>query len=92
MTRIDIEKKLSEILFRRGYVLTYTEVEPSSENDMYEITFYLENDQEKTVYRTMFIRNEKNPKKKALTLLLDEIIDSYYENENIGIRENLITT
>ena len=92
MTRIDIEKKLSEILFRRGYVLTYTEVEPSSENDMYEITFYLENDQEKTVYRTMFIRNEKNPKKKAFTLLLDEIIDSYYENENIGIRENLITT
>ena len=92
MTRIDIEKKLSEILFRRGYVLTYTEVEPSSENDMYEITFYLENDQEKTVYRTMFIRNEKNPKKKAFTLLLDEIIDSYYENENIGTRENLITT
>lgn len=92
MTRIDIEKKLSEILFRRGYVLTYTEVEPSSENDMYEITFYLENDQEKTVYRTMFIRNEKNPKKKAFTLLLDEIIDSYYENENIGTRENPITT
>lgn len=92
MARIDIEKKLSEILFRRGYVLTYTEVEPSSENDMYEITFYLENDQEKTVYRTMFIRNEKNPKKKAFTLLLDEIIDSYYENENIGTRENLITT
>ena len=92
MTRIDIEKKLSEILFRRGYVLTYTEVEPSSENDMYEITFYLENDQEKTTYRTMFIRNEKNPKKKAFTLLLDEIIDSYYENENIGTKENLITT
>ena len=77
MTRIDIEKKLSEILFRRGYVLTYTEVEPSSENDMYEITFYLENDQEKTTYRTMFIRNEKNPKKKAFTLLLDEIIDTF---------------
>jgi hypothetical protein len=92
MTRIDIEKKLSEILFRRGYVLTYTEVEPSSENDMYEITFYLENDQEKTVYRTMFIRNEKNPKKKAFTLLLDEIIDSYYENENIGTKEDPITT
>lgn len=89
MTRIDIEKKLSEILFRRGYVLTYTEVEPSSENDMYEITFYLENDKEKTSYRTMFIRNEKNPKKKAFTILLDEIIDSYYENENIGTREKL---
>lgn len=89
MTHIDIEKKLSEILFRRGYVLTYTEVEPSSENDMYEITFYLENDKEKTAYRTMYIRNEKNPKKKAFNILLDEIIDSYYENANIGVREQL---
>ena len=34
MARIDIEKKLSEILFRRGYVLTYNEVEPSSENEL----------------------------------------------------------
>lgn len=91
MARIDIEKKLSEILFRRGYVLTYNEVEPSSENDMYEITFYLENDKEKTPYRTMYIRNEKNPKKKAFTILLDEIIDSYYENANIGVSKELIS-
>ena len=63
MTRIDIEKKITEILFRRGYVLTYEEVEPSSADDMYEITFYLENDKERTVYRTMYIRNNKNPKR-----------------------------
>ena len=30
MVRIDIENKLKEIIFKRGYVLTYEEVEPSS--------------------------------------------------------------
>lgn len=89
MTRIDIEKKITEILFRRGYVLTYEEVEPSSPEDMYEITFYLENDKERTAYRTMYIRNNKNPKKKAFVNLLDEIIDNYYETLNIGKKEDV---
>lgn len=83
MTRIDIEEKLKSILFDRGMVLTYKETEPSSPDDMYEVTFYL-NDE---LYKTMFIRHDKSPKKKAFTILLDEIINNYYDNINIGKRE-----
>lgn len=83
MTRIDIEEKLKSILFDRGMVLTYKETESSSPDDMYEVTFYL-NDE---LYKTMFIRHDKSPKKKAFTILLDEIINNYYDNINIGKRE-----
>lgn len=83
MTRIDIEEKLKSILFDRGMVLTYKETEPSSPDDMYEVTFYL-NDE---LYKTMFIRHDKSPKKKAFIILLDEIINNYYDNINIGKRE-----
>lgn len=83
MTRIDIEEKLKNILFDRGMVLTYKEIEPSSPDDMYEVTFYL-NDE---LYKTMFIRHNKSPKKKAFTILLDEIINNYYDSINIGKRE-----
>ena len=82
MTLIDIEKKIKDILFDRGMVLTYEEVEPSSPEDMYEVTFYL-NDE---IYKTMFIRHVKSPKKKAFSILLDEIIDGYYNSKNIGSR------
>lgn len=83
MTLVNIEKKIKDILFDRGMVLTYEEVEPSSPEDMYEITFYLNGE----IYRTMFIRYDKSPKKKAFTMLLDEIIDGYYNSVNIGKRE-----
>lgn len=83
MTRIDIEERLKSILFDRGMILTYKEIEPSSPDDMYEVTFYL-NDE---LYKTMFIRHDKSPKKKAFTVLLDEIIDEYYNSVNIGKRE-----
>lgn len=82
MTLIDIEKKIKDILFDRGMVLTYEEVEPSSPEDMYEVTFYL-NDE---IYKTIFIRHDKSPKKKAFNILLDEIIDGYYNSKNIGNR------
>lgn len=82
MAHIDIEKKIKDILFDRGMVLTHNEIEPSSPDDMYEVTFYL-NDE---IYRTMFIRHDKSPKKKAFTILLDEIIDGYYTSVNIGNR------
>lgn len=85
MTLIDIEKKIKDILFERGMLLTYEEVEPSSPDDMYEVTFYL-NDE---VYKTMFIRHNESPKKKAFNILLDEIIDGYYSNKNIGNRVSL---
>lgn len=82
MTLIDIEKKIKDILFDRGMVLTYEEVEPSSPEDMYEVTFYLNGE----IYKTMFIRHDKSPKKKAFNILLDEIIDGYYNSKNIGNR------
>ena len=82
MTLIDIEKKIKDILFDRGMVLTYEEVEPSSSEDMYEVTFYLNGE----IYKTMFIRHDKSPKKKAFSILLDEIIDGYYNSKNIGNR------
>ena len=82
MTLIDIEKKIKDILFDRGMVLTYEEVEPSSPEDMYEVTFYLNGE----IYKTMFIRHDKSPKKKAFNILLDEIIDGYYNSVNIGNR------
>ena len=83
MTRIDIEEKIKNILFDRGMVLTYKEIEPSSQDDMYEVTFYL-NDE---IYKTMIIRHDKSPKKKAFNILLDEIINNYYDSVNIGKRE-----
>jgi hypothetical protein len=82
MAHIDIEKKIKDILFDRGMVLTYEEVEPSSPEDMYEVTFYLNGE----IYKTMFIRHDKSPKKKAFSILLDEIIDGYYNSKNIGNR------
>ena len=82
MTLIDIEKKIKDILFDRGMVLTYEEVEPSSPEDMYEVTFYLNGE----IYKTMFIRHNTSPKKKAFNILLDEIIDGYYNSKNIGNR------
>ena len=82
MAHIDVEKKLKDILFERGMVLTYNEVEPSSPEDMYEVTFYLNGE----IYKTMFIRHDKSPKKKAFSILLDEIIDGYYNSKNIGNR------
>ena len=82
MAHIDIEKKIKDILFDRGMVLTYEEVEPSSPEDMYEVTFYLNGE----IYKTMFIRHDKSPKKKAFNILLDEIIDGYYNSKNIGNR------
>lgn len=85
MAHVDIEKKIKDILFERGMVLTYKEIEPSSPEDMYEVTFYL-NDE---IYKTMFIRYDKSPKKKAFTLLLDEIINGYYNSINVGKRISL---
>lgn len=89
MTRFDVEKKLEDVLFERGLILTYKEKEASSEEDMYEITFYLDDGIVKSEYKKMFIRDSKNPKRKAFSLLLDEIIDSYFESINIGQREDV---
>lgn len=89
MVCINIEKKLKDILFERGLVLTYTDKNPSSKEDMYEITFYLDNGMETTEYKKMFIRNHENPKHKAFSILLDEIIDSYFNSINVGKREDV---
>lgn len=88
MVIIDIEKKIKEILFRRGYLLTWQETTPSSPEDMYEIKFWLDNGT-LIPYRTMYIRATKYPRRKAFSLLLDDILNSYYESINIGKLENL---
>ena len=89
MVCINIEKKLRDLLFERGLILSYEDKNPSSPEDMYEIIFYLDNGIEKTEYKKMFIRNQKNPKHKAFSILLDEIIDSYFNSVNLGKREDV---
>lgn len=89
MTRLDIEKKITDILFERGLVLSYMEIEPSSPEDMYEVAFYLDDGKQKTPYKKIFVRNETNPKRKAFKVLLDEIIHGYYDSVNLGKREDL---
>lgn len=82
MVVIDIEKKISDILFKKGYILSYEEKQPSSSEDMYEIKFYLNDNFTNNLYKTMYIRKAKNPKEKAFSMLLDEIIDNYYKDLN----------
>lgn len=89
MVCINIEKKLRDLLFERGLILSYEDKNPSSPEDMYEIIFYLDNGVEKTEYKKMFIRNQNNPKHKAFSILLDEIIDSYFNSVNLGKREDV---
>lgn len=84
MTRLDIEKKITDILFERGFVLSYKETQPSSPEDMYEVTFYLN----ESPYKKIFVRNSMNPKQKAFSILLDEIVHGYYDSINLGKRED----
>jgi hypothetical protein len=68
MAHIDVEKKLKDILFERGMVLTYNEIEPSSPEDMYEVTFYLNGE----VYRTNASRDPYRDEKVTFTFVPNE--------------------
>lgn len=80
------EERLNTILSRRGYLLKYEEIQPSSEEDMYEMKTWIEdNSGTKYAYKSIYVRNCKDPKAKAFRLLIDGFIDGYcqtLENEN----------
>lgn len=80
-----IENTINSILSRRGYLLKYEEIPASSPEDMYELKVWVEDRSgTKYDYRSIYVRDAANPKKKAFNLLIDQLIGSYYES----IREN----
>ena len=80
------EERLNTILSRRGYLLKYEEISASSADDMYEMKTWIEdNSGTKYAYKSIYVRNCKDPKQKAFRLLIDGFIDSYCQtlgNEN----------
>lgn len=82
---LNLEQTINDVLSRRGYVLKYTETFPSSEEDMYEFKCWFEDNQlNKYPFHTFFIRNTENDpkfnyKKKALKMLLNIIIEGYFD-------------
>ena len=80
------EERLNTILSRRGYLLKYEEIPASSADDMYEMKTWIEdNSGTKYAYKSIYVRNCKDPKQKAFRLLIDGFIDSYCQtlrNEN----------
>ena len=72
------EERLNTILSKRGYLLKYEEIHPSSPEDMYEMKTWIEdNSGTKYAYKSIYVRNCKDPKQKAFRLLIDGFIDSY---------------
>lgn len=75
--------------------MKYQETYPSSEDDMYEFNVWLEDNKlTKYPFRTFYIRNvDKKPdfnyKRKALTLLLNTFIRSYFEDINPILKKQL---
>lgn len=84
---MNVESTINTILARRGYILKYEETPASSSEDMYELKVWVEDrNGTKYDYRSIYVRDATNPKKKAFDLLIDQLIGSYYEsikkNEN----------
>jgi hypothetical protein len=84
---MNVESTINTILARRGYILKYEETPASSSEDMYELKVWVEDrNGTKYDYRSIYVRDAINPKKKAFNLLIDQLIGSYYEsikkNEN----------
>lgn len=83
VNRINIEDTIKKIVASKGYILNYEEVNPSSPEDMYEIKFWIEDRHlTKFDYKTIYIRDKKNPKQEAFKLLLNEYINNYYLDLN----------
>lgn len=84
---MNVESTINTILARRGYILKYEETPASSSEDMYELKVWVEDrNGTKYDYRSIYVRDATNPKKKAFNLLIDQLVGSYYEsikkNEN----------
>lgn len=72
------EERLNSILSKRGFLLKYEEVQPSSPEDMYEMKTWIEdNSGTMYAYKSIYVRNCKDPKAKAFKLLVDGFIDGY---------------
>lgn len=83
VNRINIEDTIKKIVASKGYILNYEETNPSSPEDMYEIKFWIEDRHlTKFDYKTIYIRDKKNPKQEAFKLLLNEYINNYYLDVN----------
>ena len=87
-----VETIINSILSRRGYVLKYEETPASSTEDMYELKVWVEDrNGTKYDYRSIYVRDTVNPKKKAFDLLIDQLVGSYYESiRKNGNSENTI--
>lgn len=85
---LNLENQINNVLARRGLVLRYKETNPSSSEDMYEFEAWFEDNKlNKYPFHTFFIRNTENKsdfnyKRKALTMLLNIIIEGYFDNVN----------
>jgi len=86
---MSVEDQIKEILSNRGLELNYKETYPSSKDDIYEMNIWFE-DRNLTKYpfHNIFIRpvKEENPnyKQKAFEILLNTIIEGYFDNLNIN--------
>lgn len=83
---IDLEQNLRQILADRGYTLGYKETFPSNSEDMYEFEAWFE-DRELNRYpfHKIYVRNIENKsnfnyKNKALKILLNIIMESYFDD------------
>lgn len=85
---LNLENQINEVLAHRGLVLKYKETMPSSAEDMYEFIAWFEDNQlNRYPFHTFFIRNTENKpdfnyKRKALKMLLNLIIEAYFDNVN----------
>jgi hypothetical protein len=77
---MNVETTINTILARRGYILKYEETPASSPEDMYELKVWVEDrNGTKYDYRSIYVRDTVNPKRKAFNLLIDQLVGSYYE-------------
>lgn len=83
--RPNIENRIKQAIRYHGYELHYAETLPSSPEDIYEIKFWLEDrNQNQFDFKTIYIRDEKNPKDKAFKLLLNDYIEAYIDKVKNG--------
>lgn len=91
---LNLENQINEVLAHRGLVLKYKETMPSSNEDMYEFNVWFEDNQlNKYPFHTFWIRNVDNKpdfnyKRKALKMLLNIMIEGYFDNVNPVTKKN----
>jgi hypothetical protein len=85
------EERLNAILSKRGFLLKYEETFPSSNEDMYEMKVWIEDNLGTNyAYKNIYVRNCKDPKSKAFRLLIDGFIDSYCQTLGNETTNNIV--